>query len=81
MKNEQKIQDYMDGRTSTEENRRLLAALHDSGDLGELLFSEAAAALLDSAAVETMEYSLEYDSEIGIAAENIEEYGASPENQ
>lgn len=72
----------MDGRTSTEENRRLLAALHDSGELGELLFSEAAAALLDSPDALLADYPSDYDVDtcFDIAAESDEEYGLQREN-
>ncbi len=38
----------MEGRLTTAEGQRLLRKLYDEGRLGELLLSEAAAALLDS---------------------------------
>ena len=38
----------MEGRLTTAEGQRLLRRLYDEGRLGELLLSEAAAALLDS---------------------------------
>ncbi len=46
--NEQDIQRFMDGRLSGDESRRMLDELRSSGKLGEVLFSEAASAMLDN---------------------------------
>lgn len=46
--NEQDILRFMDGRSGGDESRRLLDELRTSGQLGEVLLSEAASAMLDS---------------------------------
>lgn len=61
---EQNIQDLMDGRLSSDESRRLLTELRNSNRLGELLFSEAASAMLDSAEVVARDLSPEEAMEL-----------------
>lgn len=48
MADEDLIYKYMDGTIGEEDSRRFLSEMKKNGELGELLLSEAAAALLDS---------------------------------
>ncbi|MBQ7878245.1 MAG: hypothetical protein IJ319_02135 [Bacteroidaceae bacterium] len=47
MVSEEELQRFIDCRTSTEEGRRILSQLKNDDELGEILFAEAATALMD----------------------------------
>lgn len=51
MVSEEDLQEFMDCRMSAEDAGRVLSRLKDDGSLGEFLFAESAAAMLDDSAL------------------------------